>query len=162
MKGHFGNYGGQFVPETLMHPLEELEAAYVKAQRDPAFQAQMDNAAWPDLKKKFDTLFRTRTRDEWCALMEGANVCFAPVLDLEEAPWHPHNVTRETFTDVNGVMQPSPAPRFSRTVPEIQGAPPEVGEHNDVVLTDTGFTPEQIAGLKRKGAIWFKSAPKVD
>jgi alpha-methylacyl-CoA racemase len=138
---------GALEPEFYALLLEKTGA------RDPAFQAQMDDALWPDSKNRFDTLFKTRTRDEWCALMEGTDVCFTPVLDLDEAPRHPHNVKRETFTEVNGVTQPAPAPRFSRTAPEIQGTPPIAGEHNDVVLTDFGFSPGEIAKLKRSGAI---------
>jgi len=138
---------GAMEPEFYALLLEKTGA------RDPALQKQMDNALWPGLKNGFDTLFRTHTRDEWCALLEGTDVCFAPVLDLNEAPRHEHNVKRETFIEVNGVTQPAPAPRFSRTAPEIQGAPPMAGEHNDVVLTDFGFSPEEIAKLKRSGAI---------
>ena len=138
---------GALEPEFYALLLEKTGA------RDPAFQAQMDDARWPEFKKRFVTLFRTRTRDEWCALMEGTDVCFAPVLDLDEAPLHAHNVTRETFIELNGVTQPAPAPRFSRTAPEIQGAPPIAGEHNDLVLTDFGFSSGEIARLKSSGAI---------
>jgi len=138
---------GALEPEFYALLLEKTGA------RDPAFQAQMDDARWPEFKKRFVTLFRTRTRDEWCALMEGTDVCFAPVLDLDEAPLHAHNVDRETFIELNGVTQPAPAPRFSRTAPEIQGAPPIAGEHNDLVLTDFGFSSGEIARLKSSGAI---------
>jgi alpha-methylacyl-CoA racemase len=82
---------------------------------DPAFDAQMDPSAWPLLKKKLEALFATKTRDAWCALLEGSDACFAPVLDWDEAPLHAHNVARETFVTVDGVLQPAPAPRFSRT-----------------------------------------------
>jgi alpha-methylacyl-CoA racemase len=85
---------------------------------DTAFDAQMDSARWPLLKLRLADVFRTRTRDEWCALLEGTDACFAPVLDWDEAPAHPHNVARGTFVDVEGVVQPAPAPRFSRTVPD--------------------------------------------
>lgn len=138
---------GALEPEFYALLLEKIGA------RDPAFQAQMDDARWPDFKKRFVTIFRTRTRDQWCALMEGTDVCFAPVLDLDEAPLHAHNVTRETFIELKGVMQPAPAPRFSRTAPEIQVTPPIAGEHNDLVLTDFGFSSGEIARLKSNGAI---------
>ena len=82
---------------------------------DPAFDAQMDPAAWPVLKEKLRDLFSTRSRDAWCALLEGSDACFAPVLDWDEAPRHAHNVARGTFVEVDGVVQPAPAPRFSRT-----------------------------------------------
>ena len=75
---------------------------------DPAFDAQMDPAAWPALKQKLEALFATRTRDQWCALLEGSDACFAPVLDWDEAPRHAHNVARETFVTVDGVLQPAP------------------------------------------------------
>ena len=82
---------------------------------DAAFDDQMNPAAWGPLKDKLTTLFRSRTRDEWCALMEHTDVCFAPVLSMEEAPQHPHNVERETFIEIDGVVQPAPAPRFLGT-----------------------------------------------
>jgi alpha-methylacyl-CoA racemase len=83
---------------------------------DKDFDAQMDRSQWPALKAKLTALFLTKTRDEWCALMEMTDVCFAPVLSLAEAPSHPHNAARGTFIEVDGVMQPAPAPRYSLTV----------------------------------------------
>lgn len=82
---------------------------------DPAFDAQMDANAWPLLKLRLAEVFRTRTRDEWCRLLEGYDACFAPVLDWDEAPAHAHNQARETFIELDGVVQPAPAPRFTRT-----------------------------------------------
>jgi alpha-methylacyl-CoA racemase len=138
---------GALEPEFYVLLLEKTGAL------DPAFQSQMDATLWPDLKGRLDTLFRTRTRDEWSALLEGTDVCFAPVLDLDEAPRHAHNVKRETFIEIDGVMQPAPAPRFSRTVPEIQGVPRVAGEHSEMVLRDFGLSRSEIAELKRTGAI---------
>ncbi|GGI91244.1 alpha-methylacyl-CoA racemase [Polymorphobacter multimanifer] len=86
---------------------------------DPDFDAQMDSRQWPVLKAKLTALFLTKTRDEWCALMEMTDVCFAPVLSMAEAPRHPHNAARQTFIEVDGVMQPAPAPRYSRTVTDL-------------------------------------------
>jgi alpha-methylacyl-CoA racemase len=83
---------------------------------DTAFAAQMNPSAWPDLKARLATLFATRTRAAWCELLEGTDACFAPVLDWDEAPQHAHNVARGTFVKTDGVVQPAPAPRFSRTV----------------------------------------------
>jgi alpha-methylacyl-CoA racemase len=82
---------------------------------DPDFDAQMDSRQWPALKAKLTALFKQKTRDEWCALMEMTDVCFAPVLTMAEAPVHPHNAARQTFIEVDGVMQPAPAPRYSKT-----------------------------------------------
>ena len=106
---------------------------------DPAFQAQMDRAAWPSLSEKVAAVIKTRTRAEWCALMEGSDVCFAPVLSWEEATKHPHNVARETFVEVAGVVQPNVAPRFMGTPSMVQGPPPEVGAHTGEALKDWGI-----------------------
>jgi alpha-methylacyl-CoA racemase len=82
---------------------------------DPDFDAQMDAAQWPALKDKLSLLFKGKTRDEWCAIMDGTDICFAPVLSLAEAPRHPHNAARGTFVEDGGMVQPAPAPRFSAT-----------------------------------------------
>jgi alpha-methylacyl-CoA racemase len=105
---------------------------------DPAFKAQMDRAAWPDLKTKLQAAIKSKSRDEWCAIMDATDVCFAPVLSLAEAPSHPHNVARQTFVEVDGVTQPAPAPRFSATPGAVQGPPPAIGAHTDDVLADWG------------------------
>ncbi len=114
---------------------------------DPAFQNQMDKDAWPELKAKLAAVLKTKTRDEWCAIMEGSDVCFAPILDLDEAPEHPHNKARGTFVDIDGVMQPGPAPRFSRTAPDVPSPPPKAGEHTEEVLSAWGFSDAEIAEL---------------
>ncbi len=108
---------------------------------------------WPELKAKLAEVFRTKTRDEWCETMEGSDVCFAPVLRIGEAIAHPHNESRETFVEVDGVPQPAPAPRFSRTPTAVQGPPPKAGEHSDAVLADWGFADDRIDALRAAGAI---------
>lgn len=120
---------------------------------DPAFKAQMDRGAWPELKAKLAAVIATKTRDEWCALMEATDVCFAPVLDLDEAPRHAHNQARQTFVEVGGVTQPAPAPRFSKTPGAIQGPPPAIGAHDVEALKDWGFSDADLAGLRANGAI---------
>ena len=87
---------------------------------DPSFDAQMDRKAWPALKAKLAEIFKGKTRDEWCKVMEGTDICFAPVLTMAEAPKHPHMVAREVFVERHGVTQPAPAPRFSRTPSAIR------------------------------------------
>ncbi|MGZ4693728.1 MAG: CaiB/BaiF CoA transferase family protein [Acidimicrobiales bacterium] len=114
---------------------------------------QSDRDSWPAMKQRMAALIRTRTRDEWCALLEGSDACFAPVLDPDEAAEHPHNRERGTFTEVGGVVQPAPAPRFSRSVPEIAGPPPGPGEHTAEALSDWGFPAEEIAELRAAGAV---------
>ena len=120
---------------------------------DPEFANQMDRSAWPSLKAKLQDVLRTKTQAEWCAIMDATDICFAPVLTLDEAPNHPHNAERKTFVTVEGVVQPAPAPRFSETPGAIQGPPPKIGAHNDEALADWGFSAGDIAALKEKGAL---------
>lgn len=114
---------------------------------------QMDRDAWPAMKRRVGDLIKTRTRDEWCELLEATDACFAPVLSPEEAAAHPHNVERGTFTERDGVVQPAPAPRFSRTPAEIAGSPARPGEHTDSVLAEWGFAASEVAKLREAGAI---------
>jgi alpha-methylacyl-CoA racemase len=121
---------------------------------DPAdLPHQQDRSRWPELKERFVEIFVQRTRDEWCDLLEGTDVCFAPVLSLSEAPQHPHNVERATFTEVAGVVQPGPAPRFSRTPGEIHRPPPHAGQHTDEVLGEWGVDADRLATLRASNAI---------
>lgn len=120
---------------------------------DPAFEAQQDQSQWPQLREKLTTLFKSKPQSAWCELMEGTDVCFAPVLDLAEAPAHPHNVARETFIDVNGVTQPAPAPRFSRTQGQVQSPAAIAGEHSESILQAWGFSENEITDLKQSKAI---------
>jgi alpha-methylacyl-CoA racemase len=109
---------------------------------DPMFQAQMNRADWPAMKEKLAAVFKTKTRDEWCEIMDATDVCFGPVLGLDEAPRHPHNAARKTFIEVDGVTQPAPAPRFSATPGAVQRPPPAVGAHNAEVVADWGLAGE--------------------
>ncbi|MFN0089520.1 MAG: CaiB/BaiF CoA transferase family protein [Acidimicrobiales bacterium] len=115
--------------------------------------ARLDPAAWPNHKPKLAALFAQKTRDEWCEIMEGSDICFAPVLDMDEAPNHPHNVARHAFVEVEGVIQPGPAPRFERTPSAVQGPPASPGQHTDEVLAAWGFDAEEIAKLHAAEAI---------
>jgi alpha-methylacyl-CoA racemase len=120
---------------------------------DGDFAAQMDRSRWPELKERIAEVFRTKSRDEWCQIMEGTDVCFAPVLSMSEAPKHPHNVERGTFVEVSGITQPAPAPRFSRTAAEIQRPPAHAGQHTDEILAEAGLDAPRIAALREAGAI---------
>ena len=120
---------------------------------DPAFAGQMKRGEWDSLRAKLAEVIAKKTQDEWTAIMGGTDVCFAPVLDLDEAPKHPHNVARQTFVEVAGVIQPAPAPRFSATPGAIQGPPPAIGAHDTEALTDWGFSGAEIEALKATGAM---------
>jgi alpha-methylacyl-CoA racemase len=120
---------------------------------DPRFAAQFDTSQWPAQKKKMAELFRSRKREDWRELLEGSDACFAPVLNLSEAPQHPHNIARKTFVDFDDVTQPAPAPRFSKTPASISARPPTNGEHSLSVLGGAGFSKQEIAQLQAQGVI---------
>ena len=139
---------GSIEPQFYALLLEQLGLA-----DDPDFANQYDKQRWPELKQRFAELFRAKTRAEWCDLMEGTDICFAPVLDFDEAPEHPHNLARGTFTEVAGVTQPAPAPIFSETRSEIASAPPDLGQDTDSVLAAAGYSDAQLANLREQGVI---------
>jgi alpha-methylacyl-CoA racemase len=120
---------------------------------DPDFSAQMDRGRWDSLREKLAHVIAQKTQDEWTQIMGATDVCFAPVLDLDEAPKHPHNVARQTFVDLDGVIQPAPAPRFSATPGAIQGPPPAIGAHDRQALGDWGFSAAEIDALQSAGAL---------
>ncbi|MEE2703299.1 MAG: CaiB/BaiF CoA-transferase family protein [Myxococcota bacterium] len=114
---------------------------------------QNDRSHWPEMKERLAAIFRSRTRDEWCEVMEGTDICFAPVLTLSEAPEHPHAVARNAFRNIEGVVQPGPAPRFSRTAPDLDRPPAFPGEHTEETLSDWGFSEAEISKLREEKAI---------
>ena len=120
---------------------------------DPAEIDTISRDEWPTQKERLAEIFRGRTRDEWCAELEGTDVCFAPVLDLAEAPEHPHSKARQAFVEIEGVIQPAPAPRFSRTPGEVHGPVPEPGQHSREILADWGFEPATVDALVSGGAV---------
>ncbi len=113
--------------------------------------SQYDRSTWPQAREVLAARFRERTRDEWAAVFEGTDACVAPVLTLDEAVEHEHHRARGTFVDVAGVVQPGPAPRFSRTPGRVQRPPAIPGEHTDEVLVDWGFEPDEVERLRRAG-----------
>ena len=104
----------------------------------------MNKADWPEQSEKLAAVIATKTRDEWTALMEGTDVCFAPVLDMSEAPSHPHNVARGTFVEIEGLNQPAPAPRFSRTPSAVQGPPGGMGAKTEEILDSWGISARPL------------------
>jgi alpha-methylacyl-CoA racemase len=120
---------------------------------DEAFRDRLDEARWPELKRRLGEVFASRTRDEWCALLEGTDACFAPVLDLDEAPRHPHYRARGTFESVDGVTQPGPQPRFSGSPARIDAGSPVPGQHTRELLEELEFSAEERDMLFESGAV---------
>lgn len=117
------------------------------------FGAQNDQSAWPLMKDKLTTIFKQKTQAQWSEIMEGTDVCFAPVLNFMDAPKHPANVARNTYIEVDGVTQPAPAPRFNRTPSQVQHGAHEAGQDTDAVLKAMGFAEQELAGLRSAGSI---------
>ena len=120
---------------------------------DPDLPRQMDRNQWPQLHKRLSAVFKTKSRDEWDRIMLGTDICYAPVLNFHEAIEHPHNKERQTFTAQNGVHQAAPAPRFSRTAPELPAGAVAAGTHTRDILTASGFSAREIAALVDSGAV---------
>lgn len=136
---------GKYISVGAMEPQFYKLLRQKCALDDPAFDAQWDPAQWPQLKERLQSVFLRKTRQEWCDLLEGSDVCFAPVLDLDEAPRHPHNQARGTFVSVNGITQPAPAPRFSRTPAGACQPVGEPGAETQALLRECGYTDDEIA-----------------
>ena len=145
---------GQYVSIGSIEPQFYAELMRLTGlDADPEFAKQMDKASWPHLKQRLGDVFATKTRAEWCAIMEATDVCFAPVLTMSEAAEHPHNVERGTFIEVGGMRQPAPAPRFSRTVPAVERPPAHAGQHTCEVLADWGIAADRVDALVASGAV---------
>jgi len=139
---------GKFLSVGAIEPQFYAQLLALSGATDPEFAKQWSQKRWPDLKLKFAALFATKNRDDWCALLEGTDACVAPVLDMAEAPLHPHNQVRCAFIEIDGVTQPAPAPRFSRTAPVAGEAAATPGQHSAAVLRDWGWPQEAIESLK--------------
>jgi len=138
---------GAIEPKFYAELLDRLELD------SSALPDQLDETAWPAMKELLADLFRHKTRDQWCELLEYSDACFAPVLSMAEAPEHPHLRERNTYVEVAGVVQPAPAPRFSRTSPTIQRPPSLPGQHTEEILVEIGFDSGRIAALRESGVV---------
>ncbi|HSB87774.1 MAG TPA: CaiB/BaiF CoA-transferase family protein [Ilumatobacteraceae bacterium] len=144
---------GQYVSVGSLEPQFYAELLRLTGLDDDPELVKRERSVWPRLRQRLSEVFAAKTRDEWCAVMEATDVCFAPVLTMSEAAKHRHNVERSTFIDVAGVPQPAPAPRFSRTVPEVTAPPAHAGQHSADILRDWGFDATRIDGLIASGAV---------
>ncbi|MGJ8687445.1 MAG: CaiB/BaiF CoA transferase family protein, partial [Spongiibacteraceae bacterium] len=144
---------GEFVSIGSIEP--QFYALLIeKLELDPvAFAGQMNADEWPLLKVKLMAAFKTKTQAQWCEIMEGSDVCFAPVLDYRQAPKHPHNIARETYIEIADQVQPAPAPRFSRTVSEVKFSPRKAGADTKAVLSELGYGESELQELEKKGVL---------
>ena len=134
-----------FIAHGRQAKVATVVSQVVVSESDPAFDNPDDKRSWPELRGRFAELFASRTRDEWCALLEGTDACFAPVLSPDEAADHPHMRAREIYTRTDGLLQASPAPRFSGTPADAPGPVPLPGEHTDRVLQEWGAGSDERA-----------------
>ncbi len=137
---------GPFEPQFYALMLDKLGLS-------PEEWPQMDKTRWPELKAKLVEIFKAKTRDAWCEIFEGTDVCFAPVLTIAESREHPHATARGSYVEIGGVGQPRPAPRFSRTDPTIQRPPAKPGEHTEEILQEAGFSSQEIGKLRDDGSV---------
>jgi alpha-methylacyl-CoA racemase len=145
---------GKYVSIGSIEPQFYAELRRIAGLEDDAeFDAQHDRARWGALKDKLAALFKTKTRDEWDALMEHTDICYAPVLSMSEAARHPHNVAREAFVEVGGDIQPAPAPRYSHTAPAKPPPAPLPGDDSEAILQSLGLEAGEIAALRENGTV---------
>jgi alpha-methylacyl-CoA racemase len=138
---------GAIEPQFYAELLRRLEL-------DPAMlPPQMDRQSWPAMKQRFAAIFKQRTREQWCTLLEGSEACFAPVLSMREAASHPHLVARKSLVELEGTLQPAPAPRFSRSVPDVPKPPSTPAQDTDSALLAWGVPERELAALRAAGAI---------
>jgi alpha-methylacyl-CoA racemase len=144
---------GEYISIGSIEPQFYALLKKLAALSETDFGAQNDQANWPQMKEKLTAIFKQKTQAQWCDIMEGTDVCFAPVLNFMEAPKHPANVARNTYIEVDGITQPAPAPRFSRTPSTVQHGAHDAGQDTDVVLRAMGFAEQELASLRAAGAI---------
>lgn len=144
---------GRYVAVGALEP-EFFASLLAVLEVDPDLLApQYDPGGWPELRRLLAETFRTKTRDEWAAIFTETDACVAPVLSMAEAPQHPHNVYRDTFIAVGDVIQPAPAPRFSRSKPRSPQPPSEPGADTDRILVELGYSADAISALREAGAV---------
>lgn len=151
---------GQYVSVGSIEPKFYAELLRLTGLEREELPRQNDRSAWSALTEKLAAIFKTKTRAEWDELLEGSDICYAPVLNMKEAAGHPHNQARATFVEIDGVPQPAPAPRFSRTPSAIQRPPASPGEHTEEALRDWGFETADLDRLRGHGVIGTRTTAK--
>ncbi|MDT8320495.1 MAG: CaiB/BaiF CoA-transferase family protein [Xanthomonadales bacterium] len=151
--GVYETADGQFIAVGALEPHFYSALLQGMGLDEATLPPQMDQASWPAQKKRFAKVFKSRGRAEWEEVFAGTDACVTPVLSVLEAPQHPHNIARNSFSTPGGVLQASPVPRFSRTPPELTRKPPKPGEHTVEVLGESGFSDDEIMALRKAGAV---------
>ncbi|MCY4085845.1 MAG: CaiB/BaiF CoA-transferase family protein [Actinomycetia bacterium] len=151
--GVYETADGRFISIGALEPQFYAELVRLTGVEEISEAERWDRSSWPGMRERFAELIRTRTRQEWCDVLERSDACFAPVLSMAEAPDHPQNAARTTFVEVEGLVQPGPAPRFSRTPGAVGRPPPYAGQQTDEALADWGLDEGEIARLRAAGAI---------
>ena len=151
--GVYETADGKYVTVAAIEPRFYAELLELIGLDGAALPDQWDSDSWPEMRRRFAEIIGARSRDEWCAALEGTDACFAPVLSMTEAPDHPHMRARGTFVEYDGMVQPAPAPRFSRTPGAIRSPPPSPGAHTGAALRDWGLDDDDLARLSEAGAI---------
>ncbi|WP_109468013.1 CaiB/BaiF CoA transferase family protein [Albibacillus kandeliae] len=144
---------GKFLAVGPLEPQFFAELVQLAGLPEDHRVTQMDAAQWPNRRDTYAEVFRRKTRDEWASIFDGSDACATPVMTWSEAPKHPHNVARGTFTEVGGITQAAPAPRFSRSVPAPVAAPPAPGSQTEAVLRDIGYAEDDIAQMRQSGIL---------
>ncbi|MBV1904515.1 MAG: CoA transferase, partial [Pseudomonadales bacterium] len=144
---------GEYISIASVEPQFYAELKQLLELSEEEFGVQSDFKLWPDQKAKIKALFLTKTRDAWVDILQQSDVCFAPVLRFAEAPEHPHAKARNAFVEVDGLVQPAPAPRFSGTPAEVSGPPAKRGQHTDDILSDWGYSADEISTLHANNAV---------
>jgi len=152
--GAYETKDGKYISLASIEPQFYAELLQRLGLRKEDLPDQLDREEWPAMRTRLEGIFRQKTRDEWCDVLEGTDVCFAPVLTLGEAPDNPHNKARNAFVEFEGVMQPAPAPRFSATPLELRSGPPAPGANTSDALGAWGFSRQEVASLLEAGAAW--------
>jgi len=143
---------GRYVALAALEPKFFAELAGRLGLPERFVKGQYERALWPEMREAIAAAVRLKTRDAWCAELEGSDACFAPVLSIAEAPQHAHAQSRQAFVTIDGVVQPGPAPRFDRSRPEPPRRPPVPGEHTAELLAEAGYAADEIAALRAAGA----------
>jgi alpha-methylacyl-CoA racemase len=144
---------GKFISLGSLEPQFYAELLTKTGLTDTGLPMQMDRTGYDAWREKFTALFKTKTRDEWDAILRGSDACYAPVVTMSEAAEDEHIKARQTIIERNGVQQPAPAPRFSRTAPEVERDAPWPGQHTDEALRDWGVDASEVTKLREAGAI---------